>query len=551
MKTATKVARERQLDWLLSEELGGVTATGARAAIRPVRAVRRQRLFAAAILTLAAGAAFGVAWLRDGDAAKEAQQPQGEPEWQECHDPRELGSMPLDVRAMRCFDFDDQAIAALTKFVKLERLDLSAMAVNDQGYAVSLKITDAGLAHLGKLTNLRWLSLATCHDVKGTGLTALENLPQLEHLDLTYTGIASPAVERLSRLPSLRELSLSYCRNFHGRSLAEVAKIPGLRRLMLQGCTTLAAGDVAPLARLRELRYLDLRDCQGRFRGQTLSLGGEEPKDVPKQDGIGITDASIAALADLQLEWLLLGGSESLTDAIGETLAKMATLRSLDLSNLPKTTGALLAKVPAALVSLMLEHNPQFDGAAVRRLPPMPQLRDLGLSGLQAVGNDDLKVLLGGKSLQVLRLGGPTPVGKGAGPTPPVDAALTSAAASLVATQRELRRLDLANARWLDAAAMQELAKLPELTDLNLTSSSACTAACLAPLASSRSLRSLQLIWCRQLDVAALQALAGAPLQNLDLYGTNLKPDAVKEHAKGWPGCTIRMPGGQSYRAPR
>jgi len=98
---------------------------------------------------------------------------------------------------------------------------------------------------------------------------------------------------------------------------------------------------------------------------------------------------------------------------------------------------------------------------------------------------------------------------------------------------------------------MVEIGKLPVLGNLDLTSSSAGTANHLAPLAASRSLRSLRLVWCRQLDAAALKALVGAPLQELDLYGTNLKPDEVKEIAKAWPGCSVKMSDGQRHLVPR
>ncbi|MEO6597191.1 MAG: hypothetical protein ABIP94_20805, partial [Planctomycetota bacterium] len=338
--TATMaVARERQLDWLLAEVLGGVTLDAERPA-RPARTrVHRTRWVAAALVALAAGAALGTALLRDRDVPRAAQDPEAPIESYEAHGPASIDSIPASVVNLRCFDFDDEAMKHIPHFSKLQRIDLSGMDVNEQGYAVSLKITDKGLFHLSGVPNLRWLSLAGCHEVKGNGFASLEALPMLEHLDLTYSGVESPAVERLNHLGSLRELSLSHCMNFHGRALAEVAKITGLRRLELRGCTTLSAADVMHLAKLSELRYLDLRDCQGRFRGQTLSefpAGGEETPPPPVQDGIGITDASVAALAKLKLETLLLGGSESLTDAVGETFAKMPTLRTLDLSNLPK-----------------------------------------------------------------------------------------------------------------------------------------------------------------------------------------------------------------------
>ncbi|HEX5054789.1 MAG TPA: hypothetical protein VFZ65_23635 [Planctomycetota bacterium] len=551
--TTMSVARERQLDWLLGELLGGGVMRAEPSLLRARTRHPHARWITAALAVLAAATALGVALLAGHERARDAQQPAPPVDWYEAHGPASIGSIPAGVVNLRCYDFDDDALAHIPHFAKLERLDLSGMDVNAQGYAVSLKISDAGLAHLAGLPDLRWLSLAGCHEVKGTGFVALEALPMLEHLDLTYTGVESPAVERLDRLASLRELSLSYCMGFHGRSLAEVAKIPGLRRLELRGCTTLSARDVAQLAKLSELRYLDLRDCQGRFRGQTasgFSAGGEEPPPPPVQDGIGITDASVAALAGLKLETLLLGGSESLTDAIGETLAKMPTLRSLDLSNLPKATGALLAKVPPDLESLALDENPQFGAAALRQLPKLSQLREWGLSGLPPLGTEDLGALLRGKSLHVLRLSGTVAKGKALEVFLDNKGQLTADAGAIVARQSELRRLELANVRSIDAAFLRELTELPRLAELDLTSSAVGSVETMTALASCRALRSLKLTWCKKLDLAGLEALAGAPLQELDLYGTNLKPEEVHDVAKAWPGCLIKMPKGQRYRAP-
>lgn len=550
MTTAADIARERQMDWLLAETLGGST-TGRAHAMR-----ERWRWFAAAMMVLAVGTAFAVAVLRDRDGgARQAQDPAREPQWHEAHGPAALADVPADVVNLRCFDFDDAALAQLSRFEKVERLDLGNTDLDDRGYAKALQITDAGVAHLGKMRNLRWLSLQRCHEVKGEGLRALEAIPMLEHLDLTYSGVESPAIERLPRLTSLRELTLTACMNFHGRSLAEVAKITGLRRLELRACTTLSSQDILPLAELTELRHLDLRDCNGRFSGQRDAgppTGGGEPPPPPVEDSIGITDASVAvAVAKLPLETLLLGGSVSLTDRVGKVLAGMRTLRHLDLHHLPNTTAALLGQVPPDLESLALDENVQFDGAALRSLPPLPRLRELGLSGLQTITVEDLEALLKGKSLHVLRLGGPSPIGKSAaGPTPPVRSGLTAAAGAVVAGQRELRRLDLTNAKWVNAAFFAALVPLTELADLDLTLSSAYTAEALAPLARCPALRSVKLAWCNRLDAAALRALAGAPLQQLDLYGTNLAVDDVREIAKSWPGCMVTMPKGNRYRVP-
>lgn len=540
MTTAMAAATERQLDWSLSEVLGGETRFPERRVTSHASAMR-SRWLAAALVVAAAAAAFGVALLRGEATAPAAQEPVRDVEWNECHGPPALAAVAAGVTALKCFDFDDAACARLVRFTKLERLDLSGT-----DYAVPPRITDKGVREFGALTNLRWLCVARCHDMKGAGLEALEALPQLEHLDLAYSGVQSPAVERLQRLPSLRSLVLSHCLCFHGRSLAAVAKIPGLRRLELRACPTLTAADVMHIAELKELRHLDLRDCQGRFRGRRELLRGPDgkaPPELPVEDGIGITDDVVAAIAAMPLETLLLGGCESLTDAIAGPIAKMSVLRSLDLSNLPNVTGALLARVPDGLEALVLV-NAEFDAEALRRLPPLASVRELGLniSGLDA---EAFEAVLANKQLTSLCLARAELINGGQIAR---RVWLRSADLAVLAKQKQLRSLAL-DPELVDEKATAIVAALPQLTELDL-SRTWLAAHVLAPLAACTSLRSLKLTHAEMLDVRALRAIPGAQLRELDLYGTNVPSAPLREAAKAWNGCTITTSDGHRWRTP-
>jgi hypothetical protein len=542
--TAAVEARERQLEWLLGEVHGGVAAGASQAAARERRGARSARWLAAALMVLAATTAFAVAALRD-DASSPVVEPSPESdeniEWHECHGPAALTEVPADVVNLRCFDFDDAALAQLAHFTKLEWLDLGGMDVNEKGYSTALPITDEGVAHLGKLPSLRWLSLEGCHQVKGERLAGLEAVPRLEHLDLTFTGVRSPAVERLARLPSLRELSLSFCMDFHGSALAAVAKIPGLRRLELRGCTTLSAADVMHLAKLTELRHLDLRDCQGRYLGQRAAIAVDghepEPEPAPVEDGIGVTDASIAALGRLPLETLLLGGCTSLTDAVGPTLAAMPTLRELDLSDLPKTTGALLARVPSGLTALGLSSNRHYTDATLRSLPALPELRELRLANLPGVTDRGIAHLLDGRPLRELVLGEPLP---GFMQSSPRD--LTDELLDAMASLHDLRRLQLYQVR-LDGRVLHEIAALPALEELHVSSGFVASGA-LAELAAATSLRRLTLRW---LDWMTAEDLvnAGPNLRELDLRGAKLFARDVRKALAGRRDLVVTMPHGQ------
>jgi hypothetical protein len=554
-----QIAAERRLEWLLDEHWRADDRPAAvRATRHPQRAGGQQLLLAAAFVlgSVVLGGAywlqyrgapveFAFAGLNDGDQ---------EPElvWHEAFGPDAVASIPADVVNLRCYDFDDAALAKLGPLQRLERLDLGQMRVDERGVARSLPITDAGVVHLRDLPRLQRLSLAQCHAVRGPALAVLAELPMLEHLDLTYSGVDGAGLTQLARSRSLRTLVLSHCLNFPGSVLAELAKLPRLEQLELRGCPTVAAADVAALASAKQLRYLDLRDCQGRFRGQTASFGDPDAPPPPVQDGIGVTDQAIAALVGLPLDTLFLGGCTALTDDVAKSLAKLPRLLVLDLGNLPRTSPAVLAGVPADhLLILQLDGNMHWDAAVTIQLQRFERLLGLSLSGVRGVDDAGLAQILRGKDLVSLELG-MVAIRANAGKdgTGRVGPQLTTASLPGLVGQQKLRLLDLTGADWLDAEALGELARLPALQELRLASVGPLPPATLAKLATSRSLQRLSLEHCREVTAEHVGRLAGPPWRRISLRGTAVDVAALRELLPRFAGCEFVLPSGQVLRAP-
>lgn len=579
---ARTAAEARQLDWLLGEALGATAAPR-------VRRLPAPWLTAACVL-LGIGTVFGVAhWRNTADMATTSPQDTESPPWHECHGPADLAQVPANIRALRCFDFDDAACAALARFPELEWLDLGAMDVDDAGVSRPPAITDDGVRSLTKLPKLRWLSLAQCSEVHGYGLRALEALPQLEHLDLTHSAVVTEAVERLPRLPRLRSLVLSHCRGFHGRALAQIASIAGLERLELDGCTTVTAADALRLATVPSLRHLDLRNCQGRYRGQTEAGFGRSGPDVfvdgdgdglperrlaaqedvpdgaatfvdgdgddlpdlrvdltpPVEDGIGITNEVVHALAKLPLATLRLGGCSAVTDDIGPALAKMATLRELDLAQLPKANGALLQDLPIHLERLAIRGNTHWRASTLALLPSFPSLLELRADG--GVSGYAELAWAAGTSLRLLEIA--TPAGRspqdGAATQPAVDPQQVADLERLVAAQVHLAHLIMRPGLGVPQSLIEVVGALPNLRSLELHMSLD-----LAPLARSRTLQELRLVDCRGFDGSSLASLRDVPLRVLDLRNTRCDPAAVQKLAtEHWPGCTVVLPNGSRFRS--
>jgi uncharacterized protein (TIGR02996 family) len=95
-------------------------------------------------------------------------------------------------------------------------------------------LTDAGLAHLAPLTQLRMLNVSSNEDVTDAGVALLKDLREL------------------------RELDVSYLDNVTVACLDVVLGFPELRRLYLGGIGAIDDSNVGRLSALKHLRELDL-----------------------------------------------------------------------------------------------------------------------------------------------------------------------------------------------------------------------------------------------------------------------------------------------------
>ena len=120
-------------------------------------------------------------------------------------------------------------------------------------------ITDAGLAHLAELTQLRSLSLNDTQ-IADAGLAHLVGLTQLQWLDLNGTRITDAGLAHLVGLTQLKELGLDKTR-ITDAGLAHVARLTQLKKLGLYNANITDAG-LPHLVGLNQLEYLDLVDTQ-------------------------------------------------------------------------------------------------------------------------------------------------------------------------------------------------------------------------------------------------------------------------------------------------
>ena len=94
-------------------------------------------------------------------------------------------------------------------------------------FLANSKITDAGLAHLKGLENLKSLNLVWTK-ITDAGLAHLKGLSKLENLDLGATNLTDAGLVHLKGLTNLQELGLNRCNLITDAGLKSLKKaLPG------------------------------------------------------------------------------------------------------------------------------------------------------------------------------------------------------------------------------------------------------------------------------------------------------------------------------------
>lgn len=210
-------------------------------------------------------------------------------------------------------------------------------------------------------------------DLTPEGLHALGLESELEHLVIWGGPLTNDDLAPLAHLKGLKQLVLGEMRIDDG-VFVHLQHLPNLETLIL--AYTSNRGDMTSLTHL-PLRDVRLEGC--RFVGDTCA---ETLARIPTLRQLelhmtGLTDLGVAALAGLPLETLWLG--PRVTDAAMETLSKMPTLRHLDIC----------------------AHNVSDAGA--KMLASLPRLEILWLSRCD-IGDECVEALAGISTLQELNV---------------------------------------------------------------------------------------------------------------------------------------------------
>ena len=237
-----------------------------------------------------------------------------------------------------------------------EMAGIATLQTVDEMEIVATKLTDAGLASIARLRNLKVLHLEGTAMMTDEGLKVLATLPKLRHLRLSGP-FTDKGLAYLAAAPALKAMWLETPRATE-EGLRHLARIASLERLTVPWLDQISERGMTYLRAMPKLKALGVGDARS-------------------------LDAGVAALASLaNLEVLALKGSPALTDSALKPLPAMPKLRALEIYNSKITEqGIAILSACKKLDSIQIRSSvPVSDQAVARLRGDLPGLQTLDIS---------------------------------------------------------------------------------------------------------------------------------------------------------------------------
>jgi len=204
------------------------------------------------------------------------------------------------------------------------------------------RLDDRALQQLSKCSNVTNLSLscgAEANMVSDKGLAEIGKMTQLKELSLSWTEITDKGLQVLQKLPNIERLSLHGANNISNDGLKEVARLKNLKHLELAG-TNITDDGLKHIENLGHLKILDLRG---------LAIGDEGVETLSKIGSLQelllidtkITDSAVKSISILpNLEDLSISRT-SVSDKAVPYLKQMKGLKCLSVQGAKLTPGGI------------------------------------------------------------------------------------------------------------------------------------------------------------------------------------------------------------------
>lgn len=415
--------------------------------------------------------------------------------------------------------FSDAAIGHIAVLSRLESLDLGHTQVSDRGLAKlpalpelnsfelgSSHVTGAGMAELSKFPKLRHIGVGA---IGLQGFMHLAKLPQMDSVSLIFQHVTSATMDALSKAPKLREINIGAANGAQVSSalFESLARLPHLEELRFQNIVLNSAAwqQLAKLDGLTLLQFaavpltdddlqhlVPLKSLKSLHCGQTkltptgLAKFKAARPDVKVESDVAETDFAAERAA---AEWVLsVGGNVAVRVGEQRTMVSQP-------SDLPKEPFTLVE------INLGLAESGPFTTDGIQRLSKLRHLEEIILSERHSA----LELLQQLPEQSAIH-----------GLFSPGSKTNDAVLAACVRCLPGLKFLQIHSGRFSDAG-FQQLQKLQQLGYLNLYDTE-LTDARLAQVAMLPALYNLQLTSNPKLTANGLRSLTKCPrLQHLDL----------------------------------
>ncbi|MBN2590265.1 MAG: M48 family metalloprotease, partial [Sedimentisphaerales bacterium] len=185
--------------------------------------------------------------------------------------------------------YGDKGLESLAKCRKLEDLVIN-----------SVSITDAGMEHIAKLSNLKKLEIWDCLNITDKGLAKLTNLKKLEWLNIRTPNLSVSGINNLKEMPNLTYLRAQFIKK--GDAVLNIPTLTNLTTLMLglkDSSEKFHDEDLRCLSNLKQLTDLQLGEREYSDDGLAY-LSGLTKLERISIGGSRITDEGLKHLADMK-----------------------------------------------------------------------------------------------------------------------------------------------------------------------------------------------------------------------------------------------------------
>jgi hypothetical protein len=261
-------------------------------------------------------------------------------------------------------------------------------------------MTDDGLIHLNRLTQLHSLSLSS-PKVTDAGLTKLRLPPDVHELILDLPAVTDAGIVSLPALPNLTSLVLNVV-DVGEAGINHLVAGGKLEQLRIYG-GHLGDACLPAIGKNVNLRYRlhlagrPITDAGLAYVAGLVNVGAVD------LSGTQVTDAGLRHLQQMRLQYLNLKGTR-ITGA-GLQHLQPNYLREIDLSDTQVTDEGLKHLQGMKRLMILALRNAPISGGGLKSLQSAPELRELDLSGA-AITDDGMASLATFQHLDKLALGG-------------------------------------------------------------------------------------------------------------------------------------------------